>query len=57
MLIGHDACIGDLPGADVDGGDGWDIAQGGGADGDVLHDFYIYNVKSIVIGVDNTRAR
>jgi hypothetical protein len=38
MLIRHDAGIGNLPSADVDSGDGGDIAQGSGAYGDVLHD-------------------
>ena len=51
MLISHDASVGDLPGADVDGGDGGDIAQGGGADGDVLHDFVLSKVEKLVKGM------
>ena len=45
MLIRHDASVGDLPSADVDGGDGGDIAQGSGANGDVLHDFVLRKVE------------
>ena len=41
MLVGHDASVGDLPSADVDGGDGGDIAQSCGANCDVLHDLYL----------------
>jgi hypothetical protein len=62
MLIGHDASVGDLPSADVDGGDGGDIAQSCGADSDVLHDFSCLqcvkdsDYRSIILGLDNTHS-
>jgi hypothetical protein len=51
-----------LPSADVDGGDGGDIAQSCGADSDVLHDFSCLqcvkdsDYRSIILGLDNTHS-